>query len=111
MRYYDAIIENLRVVHDQLRRLDQFARDPRSKELIQVMFETRDNLETHIKSEQQLQENVDAVYNTSRIDHFVQHSLEQIGCEITSAAGIWTVKSPSGETWDFTTPTKKEARP
>jgi len=34
--------------------------------------------------------------------------LEGLGCKIESEAGIWTVTTPEGEAWDFTTPQKKE---
>lgn len=42
------------------------------------------------------------------VNKSIEELLEGLGCKIESEAGIWTVETPEGETWDFTTPQKKE---
>jgi len=42
------------------------------------------------------------------INKGIRELLESKGCKIKEEVGIWTVETPEGETWDFTTPQKKE---
>lgn len=45
---------------------------------------------------------------TLNINEGIKELLESKGCEVKEEVGIWTVTTPEGEIWDFTTPQKKE---
>ncbi len=38
------------------------------------------------------------------LNALIRSTLEEKGCTISEEVGIWTVKTPEGAIWDFTTP-------
>ncbi len=69
-------------------------RDLISKQLYDVDLDVLEDGESPVSLE-------DLGYN---IQKRIRTYLNEMGCEISEARGIWTVKTPDGVVWDFTIP-------